>query len=49
MILKSLAFDLAVPTALSFLERYEKTVNLSQRLTEKFSHLTKVSWFINRF
>ena len=43
VILKSLAFDLAVPTALSFLERYEKTANLPPNLKEKFSHLTKVS------
>lgn len=44
VILKSLAFDLAVPTALSFLERYEKSVNLPQRLAEKLCHLTKASW-----
>lgn len=43
VILKSLAFDLAVPTVLSFLERCEKTVELPQSLMEKFSHLTKVS------
>lgn len=49
VILKSLAFDLAVPTVLSFLERYGKSVNLPHRLTEKFSHLTKVSWCINLF
>ncbi|XP_028408275.1 G2/mitotic-specific cyclin-A-like [Dendronephthya gigantea] len=41
VILKSLVFDLAVPTALSFLERYEKSVMLPQRLSEKLSHLTK--------
>ncbi|CAB3984765.1 G2 mitotic-specific cyclin-A-like, partial [Paramuricea clavata] len=41
VILKSLAFDLAVPTVLSFLERYGKSVDLPHRLMEKFSHLTK--------
>lgn len=46
VILKSLTFDLAVPTVLSFLDRYEKRINVQQRLTEKFSHLTKVSLFV---
>jgi hypothetical protein len=44
VILKSLAFDLAVPTALSFLEKYENIVQLPKSLKEKCSHLTKVSW-----
>ena len=43
VILKSLAFDLAVPTVLSFLERCEKSVDLPQKIMEKFSNLTKVS------
>ena len=43
VILKSLAFDLAVPTVLSFLERCEKSVDLPEKTMEKFSNLTKVS------
>ena len=46
VILKSLAFDLTVPTVLSFLERCEKSVDLSEELMEKFSHLTKVGFHV---
>ena len=49
--LKTLAFDLAAPTALSFLDKYEKDVDIPEELVEKFSYITRVSFLdlINKF
>lgn len=47
LVLKVLAFDLAVPTVLSFLDRYEKGIDLARPFSQKLSNLTRVSFIID--
>ena len=43
LVLKELSFDMAVPTALSFLDRYERAVDLPKEDAKQCSFLARVS------